>query len=224
MPHPNPTLSELGRLRLARVIVDQAGRRLGRPSGSRSAGRPPTAGLPVTGTRGRPGWLTGPDRSAATSTAILGPWSTSTSSSWATSPPGGHRFLGRAAGMGNHQADRSGAQRSRHPNRGKATASSMPPLMTTPASPMPRSTRCDQPDRGRVPPAGQAWVATHGLVIQRLLTDNASGHRSRPWAQACRRLGSIAKRTRPSRPRPTARSKGRTVQPHPAGGWAYRRR
>jgi transposase-like protein len=53
---------------------------------------------------------------------------------------GGHRFLGRAAGMRNHQADRSSGQVSRHHNPRQGHGFIMPRSMTTRASPMPRFT------------------------------------------------------------------------------------
>ena len=54
-----------------------------------------------------------------------------------------------------------------------------------------------------------------------MLTDNGSGYRSRLWAQACRRLGIIAKRTRPYRPQTNGKVErfNRTL----LEGWAYRR-
>ena len=204
MLHRNAPLSELGRLRLARTIVEQgwsqtrAAERfqVSRPTAHRwatrfrdqgpagmadrssrpycSPGRTPT---PVVGKvvhlrwhqrlgpaqmapgsvspppPCRPSWSaagsaawppwTGPpaSRSAATSTLIPGPWSPSTSRSWATFPP--------------VVATGSWAERLECPTtrptgqvassavittRGKATGSSTPPLMTTPGWPMPRST------------------------------------------------------------------------------------
>jgi hypothetical protein len=55
MPHRNAPLSELGRLRLARCVVDQGWPVAVPPSGSRSAAQPPSGGRPATATRGRPG-------------------------------------------------------------------------------------------------------------------------------------------------------------------------
>jgi transposase InsO family protein len=46
-----------------------------------------------------------------------------------------------------------------------------------------------------------AWFATRGVVVQRLMTDNGTGYRSRIHAVACARLGIKHLRTRPYRPR-----------------------
>jgi transposase InsO family protein len=43
----------------------------------------------------------------------------------------------------------------------------------------------------------QTWFADHGVVLQRVLTDNGSCYRSRRWTAACRQLGITPKRTRP---------------------------
>jgi transposase InsO family protein len=45
-----------------------------------------------------------------------------------------------------------------------------------------------------------AWFAGHGIVIERVLTDNGSCYRSRQWAAACARHNIAHKRTRPYRP------------------------
>jgi hypothetical protein len=53
---------------------------------------------------------------------------------------GGHRFLGRATGGRNRQADRSSGQRRRHHHPLIGQGSSTPPSMPTPGWPPPRST------------------------------------------------------------------------------------
>jgi transposase InsO family protein len=45
-----------------------------------------------------------------------------------------------------------------------------------------------------------AWFTAHGVTVERVLTDNGSCYRSRPWAAACAALGVRHKRTRPYRP------------------------
>ena len=45
-----------------------------------------------------------------------------------------------------------------------------------------------------------AWFASHGVKIERVLTDNGPCYRSRQWAAACTAHGIRHKRTRPYRP------------------------
>jgi transposase InsO family protein len=45
-----------------------------------------------------------------------------------------------------------------------------------------------------------AWFATQGITIERVLTDNGCGYRSRAWADRCAELGIRHTRTRPWRP------------------------
>jgi transposase InsO family protein len=46
----------------------------------------------------------------------------------------------------------------------------------------------------------QAWFASRGVLVQRVLTDNGGCYRSHAWRQACQQLGIAHKRTRPYRP------------------------
>jgi transposase InsO family protein len=46
-----------------------------------------------------------------------------------------------------------------------------------------------------------AWFANHGVVVQRVMTDNGTGYRAHAHAQACARLQIKHLRTRPYRPR-----------------------
>ena len=46
-----------------------------------------------------------------------------------------------------------------------------------------------------------AWFGRQGIECRRVLTDNGSAYRSKPWRQACEALGLSAKRTRPYTPR-----------------------
>jgi transposase InsO family protein len=46
-----------------------------------------------------------------------------------------------------------------------------------------------------------AWFATKGISIERVLTDNGNGYRSRDWAALCAPLGIRHTRTRPYTPR-----------------------
>lgn len=45
-----------------------------------------------------------------------------------------------------------------------------------------------------------AWFAKHGITIERVLTDNGVGYRSRRWRERCHELGLVHTRTRPYRP------------------------
>jgi transposase InsO family protein len=45
-----------------------------------------------------------------------------------------------------------------------------------------------------------AWFAANGITIERVLTDNGNGYKSRAWAQLCAELGIRHSRTRPYRP------------------------
>ena len=46
-----------------------------------------------------------------------------------------------------------------------------------------------------------AWFDSQGFSCKRVLSDNGSAYRSRPWREACSALGLIPKRTRPYTPR-----------------------
>jgi transposase InsO family protein len=45
-----------------------------------------------------------------------------------------------------------------------------------------------------------AWFAAQGIEIERILTDNGNGYRSKPWAARCAELGIRHTRTKPYRP------------------------
>ena len=63
------------------------------------------------------------------------------------------------------------------------------------------------------------FYAAHGVKVERLMTDNGSGYRSKLHAIACRALGIKHLRTRPYRPRTNGKAERfiRTL----LGGWAY---
>jgi transposase InsO family protein len=44
------------------------------------------------------------------------------------------------------------------------------------------------------------WFAERGITVERVLTDNGNGYRSKPWAARCAQLGIRHTRTRPYRP------------------------
>jgi transposase InsO family protein len=64
-----------------------------------------------------------------------------------------------------------------------------------------------------------AFYARHGVIVERLLTDNGSAYRSAVHAIACRVLGVRHLRTRPYRPQTNGKAERfiRTL----LGGWAY---
>jgi len=66
-----------------------------------------------------------------------------------------------------------------------------------------------------------AFYASHGITVERLLTDNGSAYRSTIHAIACRALRIKHLRTRPYRPQTNGKAERfiRTM----LGGWAYER-
>lgn len=64
-----------------------------------------------------------------------------------------------------------------------------------------------------------AWFATHGVTVERVMTDNGSGYRSRLHAAAIAQLGLRHLRTRPYRPRTNGKAERfiQTLQ----RDWAY---
>lgn len=66
-----------------------------------------------------------------------------------------------------------------------------------------------------------AWFADHGVIVERVLSDNGSAYRSYAWRYACAELGIAPKRTRPYRPQTNGKIERfhRTL----ADGWAYAR-
>lgn len=66
-----------------------------------------------------------------------------------------------------------------------------------------------------------AWFADHGVVVQRVWSDNGSAYRSYAWRDACTQLRITPKHTRPYRPQTNGKIERfhRTL----ADGWAYAR-
>jgi hypothetical protein len=125
---------------------------------------------------------------------------------------GGHRFLGRAAGGRNRQADRSSGQTSRYRN-----ALTGHGFIHAAVDDHSRLAYAEiHPDETRETAAGflaraQAWFADRGVVIQRVLTDNGSCDRSHRWHQICRSRPSPPSGPGPTAPRPMARSSDSTA-------------
>src|SRR3954468_5976593 len=65
----------------------------------------------------------------------------------------------------------------------------------------------------------KAFYATHGITVERVMTDNGSAYRSTIHAFACRSMGLRHLRTQPYRPRTNGKAERfiRTM----LGGWAY---
>jgi transposase InsO family protein len=65
----------------------------------------------------------------------------------------------------------------------------------------------------------KAFYASHGVTVERVMTDNGSAYRSTIHALACRSMGLRHLRTRPYRPRTNGKAERfiRTM----LGGWAY---
>jgi transposase InsO family protein len=55
------------------------------------------------------------------------------------------------------------------------------------------------------------------VTVERVLTDNGSAYRSRPWTQACTELAITPKKTRPYRPQTNGKVE-RFHRPHTATG------
>jgi transposase InsO family protein len=64
-----------------------------------------------------------------------------------------------------------------------------------------------------------AWFAAHGVTVERVMTDNGTGYRSKVHAAACDELGIRHLRTRPYRPRTNGKAERfiKTLQVE----WAY---
>jgi transposase InsO family protein len=135
---------------------------------------------------------------------------------------GGHRFLGRAAGGRNRQADRSSGRTSRHHNplQGHGFIHAAVDDHSRLAYAEIHLDETSQTATGFLTRA-QRWFADHGITIQRVLTDNGSCYRSHRWTAACQQLQITAKHTRPYRPQTNGKVErfNRTM----IEGWAYRR-
>jgi transposase InsO family protein len=135
---------------------------------------------------------------------------------------GGHRFLGRAAGTRNSQADHSSGRVNRHyqPLRGHAFIHAAVDDHSRLAYAEIHPDETGQTATGFLTRAW-AWFADRGITIQRVLTDNGACYRSHTWRQTCQQLGITAKRTRPYRPQTNGKVErfNRTL----VEGWAYRR-
>jgi transposase InsO family protein len=135
---------------------------------------------------------------------------------------GGWRKLGRDQGNRNSQADRSSGRVSKHRNplRGHG-------FIHAAVDDHSRLAYCEiHDDETRETAAAfwtraHAWFATHGIHVQRVLTDNGGCYRSQLWAHTLTGLGVTHLRTRPYRPQTNGKVErfNRTM----LNEWAYQR-
>jgi transposase InsO family protein len=64
------------------------------------------------------------------------------------------------------------------------------------------------------------WYREHGVIVERVLSDNGNGYRSRAWAEACAALRIQRRYTRPRRPR--TNGKAEALVKTLLREWAYR--
>jgi len=65
-----------------------------------------------------------------------------------------------------------------------------------------------------------AWYAQHGVIVERVLSDNGNGYRSHAWAAVCSELGIQRRSTRPRRPQ--TNGKAEALVKTLLREWAYR--
>lgn len=65
-----------------------------------------------------------------------------------------------------------------------------------------------------------AWYAEHGVIVERVLSDNGNGYRSFAWRDACAELGIQRRYTRPRRPQ--TNGKAEALVKTLLREWAYR--
>jgi transposase InsO family protein len=58
-----------------------------------------------------------------------------------------------------------------------------------------------------------AWFDGQGISCKRVLSDNGSAYRSKPWREACSALGLTPKRTRPYTPRTNGKAERYGLRP-----------
>jgi transposase InsO family protein len=135
---------------------------------------------------------------------------------------GGWRFVGPQQGKKNKwaTAKRTGLTEKRHPNIGTG-------FWHTVVDDHSRLAYVEVHDDEKAKTAvgvlerAVEWFADHGVLIERVLSDNGSCYRSFAWREACAALGIVHKRTRPYRPQTNGKCERfhRTM----ADDWAYAR-
>jgi transposase InsO family protein len=133
---------------------------------------------------------------------------------------GGHRFLGRAVGERHSRAHRGRPRTvSRHPNLGYAYVHAAVDDHSRLAYAEIHDDETAATTIGFYQRA-HAWFATHGITVQRVLTDNGSPYVSYAWRDTLDNLGVQHRRTRPRRPQTNGKVErfNRTL----LNEWAYR--
>jgi len=134
---------------------------------------------------------------------------------------GGWRFVGKQQGDHNRQAtrDRTGLKsRKYHPKVGTCFVHTVIDDFTRLAY-----AECHNDETAATAVAvlarAVAWFAVHGVVVERVLSDNGSAYKSHLWVDTCAELGIKVKKTRPYRPQ----TNGKIERLHRtmADGWAY---
>ena len=132
---------------------------------------------------------------------------------------GGHRFLGRAQGTRNRHATPGVTRNKAHqPRLGIG-------YLHTVIDDHSRVAYVEMHADERAETAigvlrrATGWFADHGVIVERVLSDNGAAYRSFAWRDACSELGIRHKRTRPYRPQTNGKIERfhRTL----ADGWAY---
>ncbi len=134
---------------------------------------------------------------------------------------GGWRFVGRIQGRKNRQAT-PGTTRSRHRNELLGHA-----FVHTVIDDHSRVAYSEIHDDETAATAiavlhrAVGWFASHGVTVERVLSDNGSCYRSRAWRDACAELNIVHKRTRVNRPQTNGKIERfhRTM----AAEWAFAR-
>lgn len=136
---------------------------------------------------------------------------------------GGHKFLDRQRGKRNRQqtAHRTGQRSARYrPRIGMAFVHTVIDDHSRMAY---AEICCDEKAATAIGVLERAitWFAEHGVVVERVLSDNGAAYKSYAWRDACQALGITPKRTRPYRPQ----TNGKIERFHRTlgDGWAYAR-
>ncbi len=136
---------------------------------------------------------------------------------------GGWRFVGKTQGDHNRQAtrDRTGIKaRKYHPRVGTCFVHTVIDDYTRIAY-----AECHDDETAATAAAvlrrAVAWFAAHGVVVERVLSDNGGAYRSLLWHQTCAELDITAKKTRPYRPQ--TNGKAERLHRTMSDGWAYKK-
>jgi transposase InsO family protein len=60
------------------------------------------------------------------------------------------------------------------------------------------------------------WFGRQGIEYRRVLSENGSAYRSKPWRKACEALGMTAERTKPYTPRTNGKADRYGLRPTPS--------